>query len=309
MSDFRATVVIPAYNSGRFLAETLDSVLAQTVPAHEIIVVNDGSTDDTAAVAERYAERTAGRVIHHRQENRGVSAARNAGIGRATGDWIAFLDADDLWELQFLERVRPLCLAEPRPALVFTDFRTFGARSEEVRASAAFATWNPATDVLAPAVSVTSSSFVIPATTPVRYPEWARNDEDAIFFNDVAELGPVRCVPEVLMGYRKHPTSAQATHARSRNELAGVENLLRWAKEREAKHPGTVRRLLHTLAGALVNVRWRRNWRWYWKLRGFCDANWPADVPRPPVLTERVWPPLAYRLKDALDRLRRGARA
>lgn len=300
MSDFRASVIVPAYNAGRYLAEALDSALAQTLPAHEILLIDDGSTDDTPAVAARYA----GRVVHVRQPNRGVSAARNAGIDRATGDWLAFLDADDLWDPRFLERVRPVCLSAPRPALVFTDFRTFGGASEEVRPSAVFANWNPERDVLAPAVSVTSSSFVIPAGTPVRYPEWARNDEDAIFFNEVSELGPVRCVPEVLAAYRRHPTSAQATQARTGNELAGCQNLLRWAKEREALHPGTVRRLLHTLAGVLVNVRWRRNWRWYWKLRGFCDAHWPADVPKPPVLSERVWPPAAYRLKDALDRLR-----
>lgn len=302
MSDFRASVVIPAYNAGRYLAETLDSVLAQTRAAHEIIVVDDGSTDDTPAVAARFADR----VIYVRQANRGVSAARNTGIERATGDWIAFLDADDLWASRFLECVRPVCLSDPRPALVFTDFRTFGTASEEFRPSAVLATWNPALDLLAPAVSVTSSAFVIPAATPVRFPEWAKNDEDAIFFNEVSELGPARCVPEVLMSYRKHPTSAQAT-VRTRNELTGVENLLRWAKQREAAKPGTVRRLLHTLAGVLVNVRWRRNWSWYWKLRGFCAEHWPLDVPRPPVLSERIWPPLAYRLKDAFDRLRRGS--
>jgi hypothetical protein len=68
-----------------------------------------------------------------------------------------------------------------------------------------------------------------------------------------------------------------------------------------------VRRLLHTLAGVLVNARWRRYWARYWKLRAFCLANWPPDLPRPPVLSERVWPPFAYRLKDAFDRFRRKA--
>lgn len=297
MSDFRASVVIPAYNAARYLAETLDSVLAQTLPPHEILLVDDGSTDDTPAVAARYA----GRVTHVRQPNRGVSAARNNGIGRATGNWIAFLDADDVWEPRFLERAAPVCCADPRPSLVFTDFRTFGGASEEVRPSGVFAKWDPARDLLAPAVAVLPSASLVPADTPARFPEWAKNDEDAIFFNECSERGPVRCVSEVLAGYRKHPASVQA---RTRNELAGVENLLKWAKGRESAHPGTVRRLLHTLAGVLVNVRWRRNWSWYWKLRGFCEANWPADVPRPPVLRERVWPPVAYRLKDAFDRLR-----
>lgn len=297
MSDFRASVVIPAYNAGRYLAETLDSVLAQTLPAHEILVIDDGSTDDTPVVAAKFV----GRVTHVRQENRGVSAARNNGIARASGNWIAFLDADDIWEPRFLERASAVCQDTPRPELVLTDFRTFGGTSEDVRPSEQFATWNTATDLLAPAVAVLPSASLVPADTPVRFPEWARNDEDAIFFNECAARGLVRCVPEPLARYRKHAASAQAT---MRNELAGCENLLRWANEREATHPGTTHKLLHTLAGVLANVRWRRNWPRYWKLRGFCAAHWPADVPRPPELTARVWPPLAYRLKDVLDRLR-----
>lgn len=301
MSDFRASVVIPAFNAGRYLAETLDSVLSQTLPAHEVLVIDDGSTDDTATVAARFA----GRVTHVRQENRGVSAARNNGIARASGNWVAFLDADDRWEPRFLERASAVCLSAPRPELVFTDFRTFGGTDEEVRPSKVLATWDSTRTLLAPAVAVLPSASLVPADTPVRFPEWAKNDEDAIFFNECATRGPVRCVPEVLANYRKHAASAQAT---TRNELAGCENLLRWAKEREGQHLGTVLRLLYTLCGVLANVRWRRNWRWYWKLRGFCDAHWPADVPRPSELTARVWPPLAYRLKDALDRLRgRGA--
>jgi glycosyltransferase involved in cell wall biosynthesis len=87
----RFSVIIPAFNAAATLARAIDSVLAQTWPAHEIIVVDDGSTDATADVAARYGD--AVRLI--RQTNRGVSVARNAGAAAATGDWLAFLDADD----------------------------------------------------------------------------------------------------------------------------------------------------------------------------------------------------------------------
>jgi glycosyltransferase involved in cell wall biosynthesis len=91
MNAPRFSVVIPAYNAEAFLARAIDSVLAQTWPAEEIIVVDDGSSDASAEVAARYG----GPVRVLRQANAGVSAARNTGAGAATGDWLAFLDADD----------------------------------------------------------------------------------------------------------------------------------------------------------------------------------------------------------------------
>jgi len=86
----RFSVVIPAYNAAATLARAIESVRAQSWPAHEIIVVDDGSTDATAEVAGRF---DGVRLI--RQKNSGVSVARNAGAAAATGDWLAFLDADD----------------------------------------------------------------------------------------------------------------------------------------------------------------------------------------------------------------------
>jgi glycosyltransferase involved in cell wall biosynthesis len=83
----RISVVIPCFNGAQFLRETLESVRHQTYPAHEVIVVDDGSTDDSAAIAGPPV-----RVI--RQTNQGESVARNRGIDEATANWIAFLDAD-----------------------------------------------------------------------------------------------------------------------------------------------------------------------------------------------------------------------
>jgi glycosyltransferase involved in cell wall biosynthesis len=87
------SVVIPAFNYGRFVSEAVDSALAQTYPSIEVIVVDDGSTDDTRERLSRYGNRI--RYIH--QQNRGLSAARNTGAAQAQGEWVALLDADDLW--------------------------------------------------------------------------------------------------------------------------------------------------------------------------------------------------------------------
>jgi len=89
----KVSIVIPCYNAGPWIALTIESALAQTWPNREIIVVDDGSRDDSLAIARRYEARDV-RVIS--QANRGASAARNVGLGAAGGDFIQFLDADDL---------------------------------------------------------------------------------------------------------------------------------------------------------------------------------------------------------------------
>lgn len=94
------SVVIPAYNLARYLSQAIDSVLAQSRPASEIIVVDDGSSDETPEVLTVYGDRI--RVLRH--ENRGLSAARNAGAATAHGDLLAFLDADDIWMPTKLEK-------------------------------------------------------------------------------------------------------------------------------------------------------------------------------------------------------------
>ena len=95
----RVSVVIPTYNSGPLVVEAVASVLSQTRSADEIIVVDDGSTDDTAERLAAFGPR----VRYIWEENGGVSAARNRGVDEAAGDWIAFLDADDVWHPRKLE--------------------------------------------------------------------------------------------------------------------------------------------------------------------------------------------------------------
>src|SRR5262245_20179101 len=116
------SVVIPCYNAGRFLKETLESILAQTRPALEVIVVDDGSTDDSAAVAGAFGPPV--RVL--RQSNQGESVARNRGLDEARGDWVAFLDADDVWAPDKLERQLAAVEGSPGVACCHTGFYLFG---------------------------------------------------------------------------------------------------------------------------------------------------------------------------------------
>ena len=89
----KASVIIPVYNGSQYLATTLESVLAQTYPLHEIIVIDDGSTNSSPDILRSYGERL--RVT--RQDNQGVAVARNVGLLQVTGDVINFIDQDDLW--------------------------------------------------------------------------------------------------------------------------------------------------------------------------------------------------------------------
>ena len=97
----RVSVVLPMYNRAAYVAEAIASVYAQTSPVADVVVVDDGSTDESVAVVERVARPGLSIV---RQSNRGIGAARNRGIAAATGDWIAFIDSDDLWEPDKLAR-------------------------------------------------------------------------------------------------------------------------------------------------------------------------------------------------------------
>ncbi|MCK6570002.1 glycosyltransferase [Myxococcota bacterium] len=121
----RVSVVIPAYNAAAYLDETLASALAQTYPVHEILVVDDGSTDGTGAVIEAWHGRDP-RVRRIRQPNCGISATRNHGAAVATGEWLAWLDADDRWVPEKLER--QILARDARVSLVYTDRRNFGER-------------------------------------------------------------------------------------------------------------------------------------------------------------------------------------
>ena len=116
----RISVLIPCYNAGRYLAAALDSVLAQTYQDFEIIVVDDGSTDDSAAVAARYP-----RVRYCYHAHSGISVTRNLCLSMAEGEMVVFLDADDMWLPEKLEKQVAYLDAHPDCQLVYTLVENF----------------------------------------------------------------------------------------------------------------------------------------------------------------------------------------
>jgi hypothetical protein len=118
------SVIVPAYRVTESIAATLDSVLAQTFTDYEIIVVNDGSpdTEELESVLAPYRDR----IVYLRQENQGMSGARNTGIRAARGKYIAPLDADDMWDPEHLAAQVAVLEAEPSIDFVYADARIFG---------------------------------------------------------------------------------------------------------------------------------------------------------------------------------------
>jgi glycosyltransferase involved in cell wall biosynthesis len=128
----KISVVVPAYNAARTVAQTLDALLAQTSPADDIVVVDDGSKDHSREVLEPYR----GRVHLVFQANGGVSAARNRGVAEATGEWVAFCDADDVWHPEKLRVMRAVLASRHDVDLVFHEFWTLvDGRVAEPRAT------------------------------------------------------------------------------------------------------------------------------------------------------------------------------
>ena len=109
------SVVIPTYNHGRYLSRAIRSVLAQTVAVEEIIVIDDGSTDETAEVLHQFES-----IRYIYQANRGLSSARNKGIHEAKAEWVAFLDADDWWLPNKIALQLDAAARNPTAALVYT---------------------------------------------------------------------------------------------------------------------------------------------------------------------------------------------
>lgn len=120
MSHESVSVIIPLYNARRYIGEAIQSVLDQTLAATEIIVVDDGSTDGGDAIVHEYAQ-----VRYVSQANGGIGAARNAGARLATGDYFAFLDADDLWEPNKLEVQMKSFRDAPELDMVFGHVQEF----------------------------------------------------------------------------------------------------------------------------------------------------------------------------------------
>lgn len=122
----RVSVIIPSYNCARYLGRAIDSAREQTYKDYEIVLVDDGSTDDTKNVVMQYGQK----VTYLYQQNQGLSAARNQGISKASGELLAYLDADDMWYPEKLERQVGFLDAHPECGIVHSEMSIINEQDE-----------------------------------------------------------------------------------------------------------------------------------------------------------------------------------
>ena len=127
------SVIIPVYNGERYLAETIESVIAQTEVNWELIAVNDGSTDNSQAILEGYAKKIPDRIKVITVENGGVSRARNTAVAAARGTYVAFLDQDDLWAPRKLERQVEMFSRDKNLGISFTNATVIDEKGSVLR--------------------------------------------------------------------------------------------------------------------------------------------------------------------------------
>ncbi len=117
------SIIMPCHNAGTYLPASIGSVLAQTFKDWELIAVDDGSTDTTLGWLQAQTDQ---RIHVHSQTNKGVSAARNAGLANARSRYVAFLDADDTWAPHFLEKMLAALQARPEAVLAYCGWQNLG---------------------------------------------------------------------------------------------------------------------------------------------------------------------------------------
>jgi glycosyltransferase involved in cell wall biosynthesis len=205
------SVVIPTYNYGRFIAEAIESALGQTLTALEIVVVDDGSTDDTETVLRKFG----GQVRYVKQLNIGVSEARNRGVDETKGELIAFLDADDIWEPTKLQKQAEQFATDNRVGLVHCGMREFHSTTDKTLGFRVEGSDGQVADELLvwerPAINVSGSAIMVSrkAIDEVGgFDPRLKCGEDWDLCYRIARKYQVGFVPEPLVNYRIHGAAA-----------------------------------------------------------------------------------------------------
>ena len=245
------SVIIPLYNKAPYIRKALESVLAQTYTDYELIIVDDGSTDGSAEIAEAFLQEPPASSPYRliRQANLGVSAARNNGFSVSSAEYLAFLDADDWWEPTYLERMAQLIEDYPDAGLYACNYIYYKPGKTHVALNIPTGYINyPKAYYESNAMPVTSITAVIPRKVFDEmggFPLGIKLGEDFLLWSKIALRYPVAFLNEPLAYYNNDiPATLRATrnlhapeyHMLFRLELAfGDEGMRRLSERRKAK--------------------------------------------------------------------------
>jgi glycosyltransferase involved in cell wall biosynthesis len=220
------SVIVPNYNYARYLGEAIDSVLAQTYADIELIVVDDGSTDGSRAVIESYGDR----VTAIFQQNRGVSAARNSGVAASSGEFVAFLDADDAWLGQKAERQVEQLSADAGMGLVHVGVREIDADGQTIGERLDGMSGEVAEELLLferPVILGGGSGLMTTRAVLEKvggFDEQMSTSADWDMFVRIASSYRVAFIPEVLLRYRVHGSNMHSNfEVMERDMLRGLD--------------------------------------------------------------------------------------
>ena len=208
-SNGKVSVIIPNYNYAQYVGEAVESVMNQSYKDIEIVVVNNGSTDNSLEVLEKYSKK-----IHLiNQENLGQSGARKTGLERASGDYIAFLDADDKWDPQKIEK--QMLLFTPKVELVYCGINLFSENSQSVIATEIPTFRGSCTDAFIeyPGVSIVLSGESTSIFTRSLLNKVGGFDPELNsaagwdFFRRCSKFSEFDFVPQPLINYRLHSSN------------------------------------------------------------------------------------------------------
>lgn len=309
MTSHAISVVIPCYNGAPFLGETLESALSQTIPPLEVIVVDDGSTDESADLAESFGDPV--QVI--RQQNQGESVARNRGIDVARGQWIAFLDADDLWDPQRLE-VFSASTSEASPSTVcfFNDHYIFGTSIEKKPLPAKKNFPDSSNECNRDLITMLAVGGILPscaivesvAARRVRFEPSITANEDTHFFLRLRCEGLFSRIPCTLTGWRRSNNQQTSKPA---NRFDGTLTRLAWYSENKSRFSKVeqniiIQGILKRLLEAHETAYWRRDFSTVRNCRSLFTSN-PLfnNLPLPKEFHRKLYPRLIYKIKDYFE--------
>ena len=218
----KLSAIIPAYNSQDYILDAIHSIQNQTHPVDEIIVIDDGSTDHTQQILQNQTSN----IKYIKQGNQGPSVARNTGIKAAQGDWIAFLDADDQWTPDKIEKQLIILEKHPELHLISGDMQEIGIANEIITQSV-LAKHNqlrpfqnnqslPIKNALAELVNknfIPTGTVLVKRSTLIEagmFNKAIRFGEDLELWAKIASKHPITCLPEIFMLRRLHGQNATA---------------------------------------------------------------------------------------------------